>query len=201
MQNFLNSLGWFVYPLGLCSFLAIFVIVERMFALRRENVFPRSFQKRFIAGEVTALKGDDVTVCGRIVKFFYEKKPDAEALKSYADLELTRLERGFFILDIVVGVAPLLGLMGTIAGLVKVFGSFDLTQSLPDTPVIVSGIALALSTTLVGLSIAIPAMIGMGWLNRRVDIYDAQLTLIVEQLIHASGKRESKAKTQDSTVA
>lgn len=192
MESFLNSLGLFVYPLGLCSFLAAFVLIDRIFALRRENVFPRSFQKRFIAEKITSLDGDDATVCGRIVKFFYEKRPEQEALESYVELEITRLERGFFILDIVSGVSPLLGLMGTITGLVQVFGSFDLTQSLPDTPVIVSGIALALSTTLVGLSIAIPSMIGVSWLNRRMDIYAAQLDLVVKNLTDAAEKEQKK---------
>lgn len=184
MDTLLQGAGVFIYPLGLCSLLAIFIIVERSFALSRNRVVPQIFADRFLTGEIDGIEVDSRSVAGRIVQFFHNNKPDPARLKAYVQLEVTHMERGFFILEIVIAAAPLLGLLGTVTGLIQVFGNLSSENAgLPDPEVMVEGISLALTTTLIGLSIAIPALVGNAYLGRRVEILVAQINVGVERLI------------------
>ena len=87
-----------------------------------------------------------------------------------------------FLLEIVVGAAPLLGLLGTVTGLAKVFSGFPATGASPDAGAFSEGIAMALLTTIIGLAIAIPALVGHAFLLRKVDKRAAELELLVERL-------------------
>jgi biopolymer transport protein ExbB len=93
------------------------------------------------------------------------------------------MERGLFILEIVVSAAPLIGLLGTVTGLVTVFGQISPETGLPDPAAFVEGVSMALTTTILGLAIAIPALAFNSFLNRRVDTFEAQLEVGVERLI------------------
>jgi biopolymer transport protein ExbB len=186
MWTLLQQAGIFAWPLALCSAVAVFVIVERLFALRSNNVIPQAYLDRFVQGEVPDA-GDQSTVAGRIVAFFYSHDVDAEQLKAFARLQISRMERGFFVLEIVVSAAPLIGLLGTVTGLVKVFSQISPDSGLPDTAAFIEGVALALSTTMIGLAIAIPTLVVLGYLTRRIDIYAAQLGVGVERLIALKG--------------
>jgi biopolymer transport protein ExbB len=99
-------------------------------------------------------------------------------LKAHARAELVRLQRGFFLIDSIVAGAPLLGLLGTVTGLATLFPD----HGLPDSQTLTRGVGLALSTTMIGLCIAIPALIGANWLGRRVEVMSSQLDVLVEGL-------------------
>lgn len=189
--KFLTDTGPFLIPLALCSVLAVTVIIERLFALRPSQVIPGPLQHLLMAAEWEQLPLNDVSATGRLVAFCRRQDPDIDTLKAYAHIEIVRLERGLFILDIIVAAAPLLGLLGTITGLVQVFGGIDPAVGLPDAVQFVGGIAMALSTTLIGLAISLPAMIGSGLLHRRAEVLAAQLNVAAERLIEI---RPSKGK-------
>src|SRR5205823_10050500 len=88
------------------------------------------------------------------------KSETMEVVQSRARQEIVRMESGLFILEIVVGIAPLLGLLGAVSGLVRVFSNIGSgVMSTSDLKGIASGIGEALSTTIVGLAIAIPALV------------------------------------------
>ncbi|MCC5842008.1 MAG: MotA/TolQ/ExbB proton channel family protein [Opitutales bacterium] len=193
MWTLLQQAGIFAWPLALCSAVAVFVIAERLFALRSNNVIPQVYLDRFVQGEVPN-EGDQSTVAGRIVAFFYSHDVDAEQLKAFARLQISRMERGFFVLEIVVSAAPLIGLLGTVTGLVKVFSQISPDSGLPDTAAFIEGVALALSTTMIGLAIAIPTLVALGYLTRRIDIYAAQLGVGVERLIALKGKTDRRSR-------
>ena len=180
MKFILEGAGVFIYPLGLCSFLALFIIIERLVSLRDAKVLPREVANSLISGRLPQISDDFASSIGRILYFFKTSKPDPEALKAFAQLEMMRLERGMFWLDVVVSAAPLLGLLGTVAGLVAVFAS---DSALPTPETISRGVGLALSTTIIGLSIAIPAIVGNSYLNRKIDKLCARLNICVERLI------------------
>ncbi len=181
MQKLLEGAGPFVWPLGFCSFLAVFIIVERLLALRGPRVMPAPLMDAIVAGNPgSALAAHRETAGGRIVSFWLDHRPDAEALKAYARMELTRLERGLFILDTIVGIAPLLGLLGTVYGLFVLFPD-DGTR--PDTPTLLRGVGLGLTSTMIGLFIAIPALIGSNYLGRRLELLSARISLAVERLV------------------
>ncbi len=179
MDFILQGSGIFIYPLGLCSLVAVFIIIERLISLRMSKVIPRRIEKSLYEGKIPEVKGN--SSAGRIVAFSKSANADAEALKAFAQLEITKLERGMFLLDIVVSAAPLLGLLGTVAGLVSVFAS---SESIPSPETISKGVGLALSTTILGLSIAIPAIIGSAFLNRRIDKLAARINVCVERLLN-----------------
>ena len=175
---------WAVY-LGLlvCSLMAVFTIVERLLALRPERVLPTELADRFVSGEILEQPANRDSTAGRVLAFFQINKPDPDALKAYAALEISRLDRGLFILDIVVGAAPLLGLLGTVMGLTTVFGGINPESGLPDAREFVGGIGMALTTTMVGLTIAIPALVGNSYLSRRVELLSAQINVGVERMV------------------
>lgn len=181
-----TSAGIFVYPLLICSILGVFVFLERLIALQPSKVMPKALVDAFMLGSVLkeSTSGDlSQTAGGRIVHFFKQQQPDPEALKAFAHLEMARLEKGVFILEIVVGIAPLIGLLGTVTGLIQVFSNVSLETGLPDTQAFVQGIALALTTTMLGLGIAIPALAAHSYLLRRVECLSAQIHVGVERLI------------------
>jgi len=191
MANIFEGAGIFLYPLALCSILAVFIIVERLIALRSNKILPRDLVDKFVTGEVLDMDGDHESVGGRILFFYQMNQPDPEALKAFASLETTRLERGMFILDIVVGASPLLGLLGTVTGLIQVFGGIDPASGMPDPTLFMQGIALALTTTMLGLSIAIPALVGNSYLTRRVDMLTAQINVGVERMIDLAKSKKA----------
>lgn len=195
MINLFEGTGIFLYPLAACSLLAVFIIVERLIALRSSRILPKELVKHFVSGEVLDQEGDPHSVAGRILFFYQLNRPDPEALKAFAALEISKMERGLFILDIVVSGAPLIGLLGTVAGLIQVFGGIDPANGMPDPTLFMRGIALALTTTMWGLSIAIPALVGNTYLNRRVDMLSAQINVGVERIIDLA---QAKAAREQS---
>jgi biopolymer transport protein ExbB len=190
MDLFANS-GIFLYPLAACSFIAVFITAERLIALRNSQIIPRSVVDALISGRVDQIQADQKSVVGRIVGFYREREPDPEALKAYARLEVSRMERGLFLLEVVIGVAPLLGLLGTVTGLTQVFGGFSAETGLPDPEAFIAGIALALNTTILGLAIAIPALAAHSYLLRRVESLAARISVGMECLVE---RRTSNAQ-------
>ena len=179
MNTLIEGAGPFIWPLGLCSLLAAFIVIERLIALRFERVLPERLLTALTRGEWANLpEALRVSPGGRVVGFAEKNRPDPESLKAYAQIELTRLERGLFLLDTIVGIAPLLGLLGTVYGLFILFPS----EGLPDTASLTRGVGLALTTTMLGLFIAIPSLVASNYLARRLEIISAKMNLLVERL-------------------
>lgn len=182
-MDILSTTGIFLYPLAACSFVAVFIVVERLIALRNSKIIPRVAVDAFIAGREETIASEHKSVVGRIVGFYRERSPDPEALKAFARLEVSRMERGLFLLEVVIGAAPLLGLLGTVTGLTQVFGGFSAETGLPEPEAFIKGIALALNTTIIGLAIAIPALAAHSYLLRRVESLAARISVGVECLV------------------
>lgn len=190
-MDLLTHAGIFIYPLAVCSFVAVFITVERLLALRNSRVIPRHMIDAFIQGNLGQVEADLNSVTGRIVRFYKERKPDADSLNAFARLEVSRMERGIFLLEVVIGAAPLLGLLGTVTGLAQVFGGFSADTGLPDPGNFIRGIALALNTTILGLAIAIPALAAHAYLLRRVESLAARISVGVECLTELSQQDRS----------
>lgn len=182
-----ESAGGFVYPLLACSVLAIVVFIERFFALQRKKIMPQALLELFLKGELKGPQASEVfSAGGRVLEFFYTHNPSPAALKAYADLEVSRLQRGFFILEISVSAAPLIGLLGTVMGLVHLFSGLPAGGELPSPDVFSQGIALALTTTMLGLCVAIPCIAAHHFLARRAEVLASELYVGVERLISLS---------------
>lgn len=173
--------GILIYPLGLCSVVAVFIIFERAFALRRAAVMPQDLVDAVVSGR--PLVGGKHTVLARIVEFAEQHKHDEDAVKAFARLEINRMERGVPYLDVIYAAAPLIGLTGTVVGLLKVFSQISAETGLPDPVAFTQGVALALSATVIGLAIAIPSLVGSGYLQRKIENYAAQLDVLLERIL------------------
>ena len=183
-----------IYPLGLCSLVMVFILCERAYALRRDAVMPGDLVEAVVDGKPIA--GGRESVLARIIEFSDRHQGDEEAVKAFARLELNRMERGLPYLDIIYAAAPLLGLTGTVWSLLRVFSALTGETGLPDPVAFSSGVALALSATLLGLTIAIPALVGGGYLQRKVENYAAQLDVILERIL---GRHQADAEDAKSS--
>lgn len=178
MQTLIQGAGIFIWPLGFCSLLAVYLFIERSLALRASVVAPDSVLKAVLAGQLEQVGPEDgASVAGRLVQR-WKDGASGETLKAWARHELSRLQRGLHLLDSVVAAAPLLGLLGTVAGLASLFPE----QGLPDAPTLTRGVGLALSTTMIGLCIAIPALVAANWLGRRLEVLSSRIDVLVEAL-------------------
>ncbi|HEY3757683.1 MAG TPA: MotA/TolQ/ExbB proton channel family protein [Opitutaceae bacterium] len=174
--------GLLIYPLGLCSVTALFIIIERMVALRREQVVPADLSNAIEAGTKLAVRGKD-SVLAHIVDFADAHANDEQAVKAFARLQVNKLMRGVPYLDVIYAAAPLIGLSGTVTGLLQVFSQVNPETGLPDPVPFTKGIALALSATVIGLAIAIPSLVGSGYLMRKIENYAAELEVLMERVL------------------
>ncbi len=134
------------------------------------------------AGEGRRGEGESVSAFGRILRHWHKHEADVGAVKAYARLEVNRMERGLVFLEIVIGAAPLLGLLGTVTGLVTVFGNVSLDTGLPEPALFTKGIAMAMTTTVLGLTVAIPCLIANSYFQRRVETFAVEIEALLEQL-------------------
>ena len=187
--------------LALTSVVGLAFIVERGLALRWGKVVPPD-----ITAALAACKSrDDVEklrrVCaqkpsalGRLLTLAadhldWPKVENVETLQTAARHEIVRLERGLVVLEIIIGIAPLLGLVGTIAGMMTVFG--DLGQTgLNDAGKLAQGIALILRATLIGLLIAIPALIAWSYFSKKVEVLAVEMEAFCDDFIRQQYQNE-----------
>lgn len=180
MPDILKDAGIFVYPLLACSLVGMFVIFERLFSLRRSAILPDELANE--AAEGRRGDGEYGSAFGRILKHWRKHEADMGAVKAYARIEVNRMERGLVFLEIVIGAAPLLGLLGTVTGLVTVFGNVSVDTGLPDPALFSKGIAMAMTTTVLGLTVAIPCLIANSYFQRRVETFAVHIESLLEQL-------------------
>ena len=195
--GFFETGGPFMVPLAACAVWAVWVTARRLLALRRELVLPR-FLKAGIerldpgtdTGHLYQLAERDPAPLARITlaglrHLDYPKEETVAAVQTAARREVVRLERGLSVLELIVGISPLLGLLGAISGLVGVFSNLGGTggQTANDTAGVALGIAEALNTTIFGLAIAIPTLVVYTFLNRRVERLAMELETLATSLL------------------
>jgi len=180
--------------LVLTSVVGLAFIVERALMLRWRKVVPPQ-----IADTLAACKSrDDVKVLrracehkpsplGRLLLLAadhldWPKADNVDALQTAARHEIVRLERGLVVLEIIVGIAPLLGLVGTIAGMMTLFGDIGLT-GLNDAARLAKGIALILNATLMGLLIAIPSLIAWSYFSKKVEVLAVEMEALCDDFV------------------
>ncbi|MBI3414383.1 MAG: MotA/TolQ/ExbB proton channel family protein [Verrucomicrobia bacterium] len=194
MLEFFRAGGPFMWLLLLTSVIGLTFIIERGLALRWNRVVPVSIEKAvedFRAGpdaamlkQVCLLKPSPL---GRLLlvaieHFDWPRTENETALQTRARHEVVQLERGLVVLEIVVGIAPLLGLVGTIHGLITLFG--DLAHlGTGDNTALAKGIAIALNTTLTGLLIAIPSLIAWSYYNKKVEMLAVEIETICDDVL------------------
>jgi biopolymer transport protein ExbB len=113
----------------------------------------------------------------------WPRSENVEAVQTRARHEMVRLERGLVVLEVIVGIAPLIGLIGTVSGLIHVFASLGLSAGSADAKRIALGISEALSTTIFGLGIAVPSLIGFVYFSKKVEVLSVEMESLVTDLL------------------
>lgn len=200
LWNFLLSGGIFMGFIVACSFVALAVAIHRLMSLRWRSVLPpeivdqieraeRSFRQGRAAELFRLLDGSDSPV-GRIgtVAMLPEHATREEAqlaVEATAREEVVRLQTGLSALEVVITIAPLLGLLGTVSGLVSVFATLGAGANVDDPSSIAGGIAKALNTTIGGLAVAVPTVIVHSFLQKRIEALAARLEILMSHLLNA----------------
>jgi biopolymer transport protein ExbB len=180
--------------LAFTSVIGLAFIVERGIALRWNKVVPPEVTQALAAcksrDDVEKLRracAHKPSALGRLLTLAsdhldWPKAENVDTLQTAARHEIVRLERGLIVLEIIVGIAPLLGLVGTIAGMMTVFG--DLGQTgLSDATKLAQGIALILRATLIGLLIAIPSLIAWSYFSKKVEVLGVEMEGLCDDFI------------------
>lgn len=198
MFDVFKGAGLLIYPLGLCSVIAVYIICERLYALRKASILPDDLVDAVMQGRPYA--GGKHSVLARVLDYAAQHRDDPEAVKAFARLELNRMERGIPYLDVIYAAAPLIGLTGTVLALLRVFGAISPETGLPDPVAFTKGVALALSATVIGLSIAIPSLVGAGFLQRKVENYAARIDVLLERVLGSNRRDPSSVSSPTTTT-
>lgn len=187
----------------LTSIIGLTFIVERGIALRWQAVIPGEIEAAVESCQARA----DVPVLQRVCqqkasplsrlllqaagRLDWPQQENVDALQTKARHEIVRLERGLVVLEIIVGIAPLLGLVGTIVGMMAVFA--DVGQAgLTDASKLAHGIALILRATLLGLLIAIPSLIAWSYFSKKVEMFAVEMETLCDEFIRRQYREEKK---------
>jgi biopolymer transport protein ExbB len=189
--------------LGLTSLVSLTFIIERGLALRWRKVVPPEIE----AAVESCYTKDDVPMLRRVCQqhgsalsrllllatehLDRPKEEIGSALQTRARHEIVKLERGLVVLEVAVGIAPLLGLVGTIVGMMAVFGDVG-TGGLSDMAKLAHGISVILQATLIGLLIAIPALIAWSYFTKKVETLAVEMETLCDELLRRQYREEKK---------
>ncbi len=209
MWEFMQKGGPIMWPILLCSVIAFAIVIERLIRLRQEQIDTKSFMGQISKSIKRNKIMEALDLCDRtggpiaailkagILKHDRVRSEIREAIEDAGIHELPRLERNLPVLATVAHIAPLLGLLGTVTGLVKAFQVIE-TKATALNPVnpgdLAGGIWEALLTTVFGLVVAIPTLVAYNYLVSRVDGFVLDMERSATDLINILGdKREDDA--------
>lgn len=180
MIPWLASGGPIMIPIGLCSIIGLAAFFERLWSLRRERVVPASFCVELIELVRQERWGDATTLCrkrdvaiARVLEVALNSRHEGRSLvkervEEVGRREAAELERYVPVLSTVASVGPLLGLLGTVQGMIQTFAAIG-QGGMGRMEFVAAGISIALITTFAGLVVAIPAVVAHRYLVSKVD--------------------------------
>ncbi|MCD6115536.1 MotA/TolQ/ExbB proton channel family protein [bacterium] len=180
MWNMLVSGGIMMIPLVITSVIGLAVFIERSFYLQRKRILKpeiveaiETFKKPEDIEKVVSVMNSQDDPFLNILKVALDHRYDnreevKEAIEDTGKQEARVLERGLVTMETIAGISPLMGLLGTVLGMIKVFNVVS-QQGLGQTQALSGGISEALVTTVAGLTIAIPALIAYNYFDHKVD--------------------------------
>ena len=205
--------GWIMWPILICSIGAAVLFLERVFHLHRAQIKPDDFLNGIYTVVNRGNTAEAVSICDQtpgpvahIVRTaLLQSDESPEQLKqtiSKAGLsEIPRLEKNLGGVLTIAQISPLLGLLGTVIGLIRVFIVMEQTAPLAEIGGISAGIWQALVTTAAGLCVSIPAFAGYNFLLSRVDAITLDMELAAEEIYQFLVHTRSPAKETGNDVA
>ena len=198
--------GVIMWPIMLCSVVGLAITIERFFALRRADIDTREFMD--IMRQVLRQNRirEAIEICDEteapvsrimkagILKHDRSKEDIREAIEDAGRFEIPRLERHLSALATCANIAPLLGLLGTVSGMIKAFAQIQNLRGQVSPSDLAEGIGNALITTAAGLTVAIPILVVYNYFVSRVDSMVIEMEIssseLVELLTRHHGERE-----------
>lgn len=202
--------GLMMYPLILASVIALAIIIERFFSLRKNKVIIpdiisvveqfSSFQDIELAKNICAKYKGPLSSLVRIglENTDLERNEIKELIEDQGRQEVRNLEKGLTILETIAVISPLMGLLGTVLGMIKVFSVIK-EQGIGQAAALSGGISEALITTVTGLFIGIPVLIFFNFFTKRAENFVLDIekysTFLLQKISHLNaGPQVSKVK-------
>lgn len=198
MFSIIQAAGWPIWPLVACSILAVALVIERFFSLKTAKVAPVKLLDEAITISRSSVPSPDVvskleqnSVMGEVLATGFRAinlnpRISEEELRSTLEgagrKAAHQLERYLTALATIASAAPLLGLLGTVIGMIEIFGSQGNTGG-GNPAQLAHGISIALYNTAFGLIVAIPALIFWRYFRARVDGYLLTMELSAERFV------------------
>ena len=188
MWELIRSGGWIMLPIVVCSIIAVAIVAERLWTLRPSRISPPHLlgqvwrwvqdkqmdQNKFQELRLGSPLGQ--ILAAGLSNSRYGREIMKESIQEAGVKVVSELERYLTPLGTIAAITPLLGLLGTVLGMIEIFSAF-MGSGMANAPQLAGGIAKALVTTAAGLFVAIPTLFFHRFLQRRVD----QLVVNMEQ--------------------
>jgi len=207
MWDMIQKGGPVMYPIILCSILALAVVLERLYHLHRANIDTKDFMAKIAASLKRNKIVEAIDMCNStpgpiayimkagILKHDRPRSEIREAIEDAGLHEVPRLEKNLAVLATIAHIAPLLGLLGTVTGMVRCFQVIQekATSLYPVNPGdLAGGIWEALITTVAGLVVAIPTFVAYNYLVSRVDGFVLDMEKSATDLLNILTTRSDK---------
>ena len=201
MFSIIQAAGWPIWPLVACSILALALVIERFISLKLARIAPPKLLEEVLILSRTSVPTADVvrqlennSALGEVLAsgfrtlHFSPRCSEADlrsAMEGSGRIVAHRLERYLSALATIASAAPLMGLFGTVIGMIEIFGSQSPTGGATggNPAQLAHGISVALYNTAFGLIVAIPSLIFWRYFRARVDAYLLTLELASERLV------------------
>ena len=177
MIQILISGGWMMVPIVLCSIVAVTVIIERVWFFRRNRFHQEADQMLALIqqgkfSEALSLGGRNSTLLLRVLAagVLARNSEPEKAMESAGRAEVSALKRGLMTLDTIITLAPLLGLLGTIIGMIDSFGIMA-ESGIGQPHAVTGGVAKALICTAAGIIVAVVSLVPYNYFLSRIERY------------------------------
>ena len=192
MIDFFVKGGFMMIPMLLVSVAAVAFMIERGIALRKKQILPTSVldalqiyqndgnlkklqQQLCVPDEGQTQPRSSASALGRLVScaiahLSSSRENVQEAIENQARKEMLILDKWLVFLEIIVGIAPLMGLLGTLHGMINLFGGLGASFGAADPALIAAGISVTLNVTFMGLAIAVPSLVAWSFYSRKVEV-------------------------------
>lgn len=196
--------GLVMVPLLACSVVALAIIIERFWTLQRQRIVPDNLVAQVWqwaqSGALDELRVQALrsgSPLGRVLAAgILHRDADRQLMKESIEevgrLEVFALGRYISVLGTIASISPLLGLLGTVMGMIRIFSAVT-KQGVSDPSILAGGISEALITTATGLAVAIPALLFYRYFNRRVEGFVVAMEAEALKLVEALQARGPRA--------
>jgi len=207
--------GVLMYPIAFCSLVTLAFVLERLTSLRRGRVIPKPFVTRFLQqvreGELD--RAEALALCeqnqspvaavfaGAVRKWGRPAVEVEQAIIDAGERATNGLRRHLRVFSAVSTIAPLLGLLGTVFGMIQAFNAVAVSDALGRPELLAKGVSQALLTTAFGLVVAIPALLVYYVFVSRVDHLISEIDSLGQELVHLISAEELQGRGEEARVA